>query len=349
MSNKRWKNRPPGSNWGDFGPDDQAGCLNYLTAEKVLQGIAEVREGLNFCLSLPLDYPGGNTLNENRHPPILRPTLRKGRVNFNCLFGEIEAWRTDVLNDDLAILYLQYSTQWDGLAHVGSLFDADGDGVPEPVYYNGHCAKDYLRAPAGVDGCGIDTRPLAGTSEAAALGIQNMAEKCVQTRGVMIDLRAHFGASRTWIGFDELMTVIDREGMEVESGDIVCLHTGFAEWILEQDKNLDPIALANYGAVLDGRDTRLLQWLTDTKIAALASDNCAVEGLPARDGGNRCAALPLHEHCLFKIGLPLGELWRLTPLADHLSACGRFRFLLTAPPLNLPGAIASPSTPVATV
>ena len=75
----RWKNRPEGSTWGDFGPDDQLGRLNLLTPEKVKQGIAEAKEGLVFCLSLPLDYPGGNLLNPRRHPPILRPTLRNGR------------------------------------------------------------------------------------------------------------------------------------------------------------------------------------------------------------------------------------------------------------------------------
>lgn len=41
----RWRRRPPGSNWGDFGVDDQCGRLNLLTAEKVRQGVAEVREG----------------------------------------------------------------------------------------------------------------------------------------------------------------------------------------------------------------------------------------------------------------------------------------------------------------
>src|SRR5271156_4349575 len=28
MSTPRWKNRPEGSTWGDFGPDDQCGRLN---------------------------------------------------------------------------------------------------------------------------------------------------------------------------------------------------------------------------------------------------------------------------------------------------------------------------------
>jgi hypothetical protein len=41
-ANPRWKHRPPGSNWGDFGPDDQNGRLNLVTPEKVRQGMAEV-------------------------------------------------------------------------------------------------------------------------------------------------------------------------------------------------------------------------------------------------------------------------------------------------------------------
>jgi hypothetical protein len=42
-NNPRWKQRPPGSTWGDFGPDDQLGRLNLLTPEKVLQCVAEIR------------------------------------------------------------------------------------------------------------------------------------------------------------------------------------------------------------------------------------------------------------------------------------------------------------------
>jgi len=56
----RWKNRPEGSNWGQFGPDDQRGRLNLITREKVLAGVAEVKQGIVFSLSLPLDLPGGS-------------------------------------------------------------------------------------------------------------------------------------------------------------------------------------------------------------------------------------------------------------------------------------------------
>ena len=57
---QRWKHRPEGSNWGDFGPDDQLGRLNLITEEQVLKGAREIRAGKTFCLSLPLDLPGGN-------------------------------------------------------------------------------------------------------------------------------------------------------------------------------------------------------------------------------------------------------------------------------------------------
>ncbi len=74
----RWKNRPEGSNWGEFGPDDQLGRPNLITSEQVLKGAREIRAGLSFCLSLPLDYPGDNKLNVRRHPPVLRPTFKDG-------------------------------------------------------------------------------------------------------------------------------------------------------------------------------------------------------------------------------------------------------------------------------
>ncbi|RYF22719.1 MAG: cyclase family protein [Comamonadaceae bacterium] len=350
-TNPRWQRRPEGSNWGDFGPNDQLGRLNLLTREKVRQGVAEVQDGLSFALSLPLDYPGGSALNPNRHPPVLRPLLRKGMVNFNCLLGALEEGRTDVLSDDLAILHLQYSTQWDGLAHAGSMFDANGDGLPEALYYNGYAAGRDIVGPQDVRDAGVPAAPGAATSTSAAhaLGIEGMARTGVQGRGVMIDLRAHLGDARTVVGYDTLMRVLEADRVAVEPGDIVCLHTGFAEVVLGMRKHPDPAVLAGSCAVLDGRDDKLLQWITDSQLAAIAADNYAVEAFPAKAGPACCAALPLHEHCLFKLGVHLGELWHLTPLAEWLRARGRSRFLLTAPPLNLPGAIASPVTPVATV
>jgi kynurenine formamidase len=102
-------------------------------------------------------------------------------------------------------------------------------------------------------------------------------------------------------------------------------------------------------AVLDGRDQRLLQWITDSGVAAICADNYAVEDATAGKPAGPCALLPLHEHCLFKLGVPLGEIWFLSDLANYLREQGRSRCMLTAPPLRLPGAVGSPVTPIATV
>src|SRR5262249_10928120 len=182
------------------------------------------------------------------------------------------------------------------------------------------------------------------------LGVENMAASCIQGRAVMIDLFAHFGRARQLVDYDVLMRVLESDGVVVESGDLVCLRTGFDRLILEMNPQPDRKRLAAAWAVLDGRDQRLLNWVTKSSLVALISDNYAVEAHPSRDcDGPSCAVLPLHEHCLFKLGVNLGELWYLSELADWLRANRRSRFLLTAPPLRLPGAVGSPATPVGTV
>ncbi|SLN32370.1 cyclase family protein [Oceanibacterium hippocampi] len=333
----RWKRRPDGSNWGDFGPDDQRGRLNLIGPEQVLKGVREVRDGRSFCLSLPLDYPGGNLLNPRRHPPVLRPTSRGKAANFNYALSSDDGELVDVISDDLVILHTQYSTQWDALSHVGQEFDADGDGVAERVYYNGFRAGEHV----------VDDGE-AGSS-ARRLGIENMAVTGVQGRAVMIDLFAAFGRERKLVGYKDLMAVMTADGVTVEKGDMVCLHTGYAELVLEMERRPEPDKLHGACPVLDGRDPGILDWVSESGLAVLIADNYAVEAYPARAAEGRHASLPLHEHCLFKLGIHLGELWYLSALARYLRDRSRFRFLLTAPPLRLPGAVGSPVTPVATV
>jgi phage gp46-like protein len=45
VTDQRWKQRPPGSTWGDWGEDDELGRINLLTRDKVLQGVREVEHG----------------------------------------------------------------------------------------------------------------------------------------------------------------------------------------------------------------------------------------------------------------------------------------------------------------
>lgn len=346
----RWRRRPEGSNWGDFGEDDEIGRLNLLTPERVVRAAREIRTGITFCLSMPLDRPGGNVLSPSRHPPVLRPTLRNGRPRMNYIVADDDPDATDVICDDAAILHTQYSTHWDALSHTGFLFDADGDGVPEPRYYNGFLGGRDIVGPNDATGAGATGVFEAVTTCAARrLGIDRMAATGLQGRGVLVDLFARYGREPATVGHDALMEILAADGITVEEGDILCLHTGYTTMLLESDGPPDPALAHNACAALDGSDERLLAWITESGIAAIAADNFAVERLPARRRPGPSAAAPLHEHCHFRLGVPLGELWHLGELAAWLRANGRSRFFLTAPPLRLPGATGSPVTPVATV
>ena len=352
MSSKtpRWQNRPPGSNWGDFGPDDQLGRLNLLTPEKVKQGAAEIQQGLSFCLSLPLDLPGGNVLNSRRFPPKLRPSEQDGEWFINYPSKRRDSALVDVISDDAVLLWTQYSSQWDSFAHVGQLFDADGDGKAEIVYYNGYRGGEHVKGPTDyLEGDRATGHEYQG---ADALGIHNFAEKAIQGRAVMFDLRSHFGDERVYVDFADLEAIMQADNITVETGDMLCFHTGFGQRILAMAGQPDGKVLHGACAVLNGRDPKLLEWITDSGVVALCADNYAVEGIPSKPpqaAKDKHAFLPLHEHCLFKLGIPLAELWYFTELADWLRANKRCRFMLTAPPLRLPGAVGSPVTPVGTV
>jgi len=336
--NRRWKKRPPQSNWGDFGPDDELGRLNLISPEVVLKAIREVRSGKSYCLSLPLDLPGGNVLNPRRHPPRLAATRRDGKPVYNLQVDPSCAAHTDVVCDDSVLLHTQYSTQWDSFAHVGHMFDVDDTGTPVPVYYNG------FRAGSDVVGPTEDAPPVAHR-----LGIETFAKKAIQSRGVLLDLHALCGDARQYVGYELLMRAVEAAGDDIAPGDMLCLYTGFSEKLIAMGGAPDVSVLDQSCAVLDGRDERLRRWIVDSGIAALCADNYAVEGIPAGPAVEPCARLPLHELCLFQYGIPLGELWYLGELARVLKSEGRSRFLLTAPPLRLPGAVGSPVTPVATL
>jgi kynurenine formamidase len=350
---KRWTQRPPGSTWGDWGDDDELGRINLLTPEKVLAGVREVQTGKTFCLSLPLDFPGGTALNQRRYPPVVRPTEDldgNPDVFYNvhqkdiARFGRPE--HVDVWADDAVTLWLQYSTQWDSLAHAGAEFDADGDGVEEAVFYNGYRSGVDLVGPQE-DARGDGSGHLAFAHH---LGLEHMAFHGVQGRGVLVDLAHHLGHELRGVTLEMLEEIMAADGVVVEPGDMLLLHTGFATRILEWNREPDPVEVHATCSYLDARDEALLEWIADSQIAALVADNYAVEGLVGgKRPEGRHSLLPIHHLCLFKLGVPLGELWYLHDLAAWLREHDRSRFLLTAPPLRMPGVVGSPVTPIATV
>jgi kynurenine formamidase len=219
------------------------------------------------------------------------------------------------------------------------MFDLDGSGEPVICYYNGYRAgTDIVGDPSG-----------SVTPRAGALGIETIAQTSLQGRGVMVDLERAVGRGRVAVGYEMLNQILDAQDLTIESGDILCLHTGLSKIMLDLGDELTQETVDASCAVLDNTDDRLLQWITDSGISAIVADNLAVEHFSLEPVPGADSVLPLHTHCLFKQGIPLGEMWYLEDLNAWLREHGRSRFLLTAPPLRLPGALGSPVSGVATV
>jgi len=86
------------------------------------------------------------------------------------------------------------------------------------------------------------------------------------------------------------------------------------------------------------RTREIAAWLWDHRVAAIGADNPAVESLPF-DLGDENA---LHHLTLPLLGLPLGELFVLAPLAKDCARDRRYEFLCRSAPMNLEGGSAPP-------
>ena len=306
---------PPGSSWNIFDTNPERGTANFAGAEQVRSAAGVIRSGEVFSLDYALDA---------FDPPMARA---RGVPHHEILSSHPEA-RDDVLRD----FFLQATSQVDGLRHRR----ASGYG-----FYNG--IPDELINVGG-----------------PALGIQRWAENPIVGRGVLIDIEGwaddtgtaldHFtGPALPASCLDEALRA---QGSELEPGDLVLVHTGWASWFLEADA-------ATRGAVRDARRSTgfrqcldLPEWLWDNQIALFATDTFAVEVLPVVADSPFTKTAPedsgmMHQELIAKLGVPLGELWNLTDLTRHSRRTRRWDALVTVKPLHLTGGVGSPANATA--
>jgi len=103
------------NNWGRWGADDEIGALNFLTNEEVLRGARAIRSGKVFMLGVPLARPGGDPLYPTRSQPIRTMAMDKGFYHSGLakpMAGGLE------YADDVIVMFLQGTTQYDALGHV---------------------------------------------------------------------------------------------------------------------------------------------------------------------------------------------------------------------------------------
>ena len=126
---------------------------------------------------------------------------------------------------------------------------------------------------------------------------------------------------------------------------MLLIHTGFATKVLEWNRDPDPVEIHRMCTYLDARDESLLEWIAESQIAALVADNYAVEGLRRRGSdpraGTRCSRSTTSASS--SSAFRSARCGTSHELATWLRAHNRSRFLLTAPPLRLPGVVGSPS------
>lgn len=221
-------------NWGRWGPDDELGTLNYITAEKVREAAALVRSGRRVSLAIPINKVGGP---DNPMQPVL--FMVQGH---------------DIPVDDSKV---RFGVDWLGMVahgncqtHVDALCHISYDGLT----YNGRRVGDVIRS----DG-------------ATALDVANYHQGLVG-RGVLLDIPKLRGVK--WLEPGEAVTRAELEecaaveGVELGEGDILVFRTGHHRRRLELGAwDPSPAGEGKAGLHID-----TIPWMHAKRIAAFLPD-----------------------------------------------------------------------------
>jgi kynurenine formamidase len=291
------------SNWGRWGPADQIGTLNLVTPHHVAAAAAQVRTGRVFALSIPVDRDG---------PQSGAVPGRQNPIHLMSMHPHDFAPHGMQVSDDWIIMPLQSGTQWDALSHIAY----------DDLLYNGY-----------------STAEIGARFGARQLAVDAYADRIVG-RGVLLDIaRLH---DVGWLDGGTPITPVDLEaaqraqGVTVGAGDFLLIRTGWRAKLLADGRD-------DWMATEPGLHLDCARWLRDRSVAAVGSDNWAVEVVPSGTDDY----LPLHCVLIRDMGMPLAEMLDLEALAEDCAADGVWSFLFVAPPLRISRAVGSPTTPIA--
>jgi kynurenine formamidase len=299
-------------NWGRWGPEDEIGTLNYITPDTIAAACRLVTAGKVFALGIPLQRQGPQSGTRARFNPI-HTMFRDGgdQPRDAAAVAEMQGYGG---SDDWIVMPLQCVTQWDSLAHV---FDSG-------KMYNGYDAT------------------LVTSAGAAKNSIAKTKDKIVG-RGVLLDIARYKGVTALQPGYaitiEDLERAAAAQRVDVRRGDLLLVRTGHMAGYLRRG-SWDHFDLDDSPGV----SVHVAPWLHGREIAAIASDNYAVEVRPSELPPFRS---PFHICAIPNMGLTLGEIFYLEELAADCAADGRYEFLLVAPPLPVTNAVGTPINPYA--
>jgi kynurenine formamidase len=295
------------SNWGRWGEEDQAGCLNLITAEKRKQAAALIHAGTTVSRARPITteitpdvtyqvqrYMVDSGEGRDTDPPERR-RVRRGASEFIGM-----------------VFHGQTITHIDALSHYSW----------RGMMYNGKPAS------------------LVTSREGAQSHAIDVAADGIASRGVLLDIPAVRGVP--WLPPDDPVMPDDLEaaelqaGIRVEAGDILLVRTGNYRKILEQG----PVPGT---APSTACQVACTPWFKQRDIAMLGTDTSN----DARPSAYPNIPTPLHTVSLVALGLWLIDNANLEQLAAACQQRQRYTFMLCLGPLRLRRVTGSPVNPIA--
>lgn len=180
----------------------------------------------------------------------------------------------------------------------------------------------------------IDSDEIGTRNGFTKLGVEKIG--MLFTRGLLIDVAALKGVEtlpQTYeITVDDLKAALARQGLTIEPGDAVLIHTGWGKlWGVDNVK---------YNSGCPGIGAPAAEWLAKQDVMLLGADNFPVEVAPNPD---KSISLPVHQIALAVNGIFLLENLKL----DELAARQIHEFAFAVQPLKIKGGTGSTVAPVA--
>jgi kynurenine formamidase len=173
-----------------WGPADQRGAANRITAQKVLEAKSLMTRGTVYQLGRV--YESGMPLFGTRHFSLRIPQT----------FGPLGSNRTTYHDEVVSAEIGQVGTQFDGLGHIGV-----GD-----VFYNGNDRGEFSKG---------DGLTKLGVENVGPLVTRGVLVDVAAFKGVA---RLDGGYEIT---LPDLRGTLERQRTEIRSGDVVIVHTGW--------------------------------------------------------------------------------------------------------------------------
>ena len=283
-----WKK---GTGWGwVWGEDDQVGALNEITSASVLKALSSVKQGEIRDLGILYNresykWPG--------HSPGEIITFRspeglKRQRDLPGLFDEVNSSGT-LFHSCALFINDNVATQIDGLAHVVTGEDHH--------WYNGFTEAEW-GGDWGVRKAGAETIPP------------------IIARGVLIDVAGFKGVealpSKYTITPEDLQGALEKQGTELQFGDVVLIRTGTLRYW--EETGADHVKLDEHDSA--GIQLPAAEWLVEEKGAIMiGSDTSGLEQYTGVLPEGTTSFIPVHTYLLIEQGVHIGEFHYLEDLA----------------------------------